>query len=83
MISVLLSVVLSLLVLSPVTIHGYTTEDVYVNNECTTPAKFGDHVLLEYSIQLANGSAGSILKRPSQLFHTILKEEVSFNDNVI
>lgn len=70
-------VILTILFLGVSCIDGYTTEDVHVNSgECTQPAQFGDHVLLEYSILLANGSFGSVLKRPSQLFHTILKPEL-------
>lgn len=79
MFAFILPLIVSIFVASPIsTIHAYTTEDIYVNGECSTPAQFGDHVLLEYSILLANGSYGSVLKRPSQLVHTILKSEVRY-----
>jgi hypothetical protein len=55
----------------------YTTEDVFVPTQCDSFAKPGDHLLLEYSIYLANGTVTSSLKSPSQLYHILLEKSVS------
>jgi hypothetical protein len=52
---------------------GYTTEDVFVPSDCESIAKLGDHILLEYTVLFANGSAGATLTRPSQLYHVLLQ----------
>ena len=54
----------------------YSTEDVFVPVQCDSVAKPGDHLLLEYSIVLANGTITSYLKAPSQLYHILLDKSV-------
>ncbi len=50
----------------------YRTEDIYVPNNCESVVGTGDHVLLEYEVRFKNGTRGSYLRKPSQLFHIIV-----------
>jgi hypothetical protein len=54
----------------------FTTEDVFIPDECESIAKPGDHILLEYTVVFANGTEGSSLRRPAQLYHVLLETTV-------
>ena len=56
--------------------QDYKTEDLFVPDECDSVVKSGDHLLLEYEVIFKNGTRGSQLKRPSQLFHVIVDPTV-------
>lgn len=51
---------------------SFLVEDVFKPEKCDVLAKDGDHVLLEYEVIFANGTAGASLKAPSQLYHVSL-----------
>ncbi len=57
----------------------FYTEDINIPSECEQIVTSGDHLLLEYTIRFANGSEGSSVKRPSQLFHIIVDPTVSYH----
>ena len=54
------------------TCNAYTTEDIFVPEQCDSIAKAGDHLLIEYSVTLANGTSGASLKAPDQLYHVLV-----------
>lgn len=55
----------------------HVTEDVFMPADCESIAKSGDHLLLEYSVHLADGAVSHSLKSPHQLYHIILDQNVS------
>ena len=54
----------------------FTSEDLFIPDQCDAIAKAGDHLLIEYSITYSNGSTGANLKRPAQLYHVLLESKV-------
>jgi hypothetical protein len=50
----------------------YRTEDLFVPDQCESVVGPGDHLLLEYEVNFKNGTKGSYLKKPFQLFHIIV-----------
>lgn len=55
----------------------YQMFDILIPESCESIAAPGDHILIEYEVKLSDGSIGSFVKRPQQLFHIILDTSVS------
>jgi hypothetical protein len=72
----LVSLFLCIVLVSSLGSKHFTTEDVFIPDECESIAKPGDHILLEYTVVFANGTEGSSLKRPAQLYHVLLESTV-------
>eukprot|EP01038_Epipyxis_sp_PR26KG_P017752 gene17752-24747_t len=53
---------------------GYDVTDIFVPNDCEAIVKPGDHVLLEYELLYENGTVGTSLKQPSQLYHVLVDQ---------
>lgn len=48
---------------------NFRVEDVFVPDACEVFVNPMDHVLVEYEVLFANGSHGTSVKAPNQLFH--------------
>lgn len=54
-----------------------TLMDIYVPLECHYYANVSDHLLLSFTLQFENGTIGTSISQPNQLFHMVLADKSS------